>query len=49
MIDIEKAIFATKSLNELKNYLKKNYPSGKNGRSYTNGDLDKLFDYWINI
>ncbi len=49
MVDIEKAIFATKSLNEMKNYIKNNYPSGKSGRSYTHTDLDKLFDYWLNI
>ncbi len=28
---------------------KNNYPSGKSGRSYTHTDLDKLFDYWLNI
>ena len=49
MVDIEKAIFATKSLNEMKNNIKNNYPSGKSGRSYTHTDLDKLFDYWLNI
>ena len=49
VVDLEKAIFATKNLDELKKYLKKNYPSGKGGRKYTNSDLDKLFDYWQNL
>ena len=46
MIDIEKAIFATKSLNELKSYILKNLPSGKGGRSYTEKKLKALFDHW---
>lgn len=44
--EIETAFFNSKSWDALKSYIKKNYPSGKNGRNYTNGDLDKLFDYW---
>lgn len=46
---IETAFFNSKSLSKLKDYIKTNYPSGENGVSYTKSNLDKLFDYWINL
>lgn len=49
LVDIENAVFKTKSLMGLKEYLKKYYPSGSGGRNYSPSDLDKLFNYWINL
>ena len=49
IIDIEKAFFATKSLSDLKKYVKKNLPSGTKNRKYTESNLDKLFDYWMDL
>ena len=47
IVDLEKAIFATSSLGELKTYLKKHYPSGSGGRKYTTTAIDNLFKYWM--
>ena len=47
IVDLEKAVFATSSLTELKKYLKKHYPSNAGGRVYTNQAMDDLFNYWM--
>ena len=46
---IETAFFNSKSMESLKTYLKENYPSGKDGRKYSNSSIDALFNYWINL
>lgn len=46
IVDLEKAFYASKNLNELKSYIIKNLKSGENGRSYTEKNLNILFDYW---
>lgn len=46
---IEKAFYNSSSMNDLKSYLKKNYPSGKGNRKYSSEQLDQLFNYWINL
>ena len=43
---IEEAFFKNKTFSAMKKYLKKNYPSGKNGAKYTEAELDALFDCW---
>ena len=45
-LSFEKAFYASKNLNELKSYIIKNLKSGENGRSYTEKNLNILFDYW---
>ncbi len=45
-LNFEKAFYASKNLNELKSYIIKNLKSGENGRSYTEKNLNILFDYW---
>ncbi len=45
-LNFEKAFYASKKLNELKSYIIKNLKSGENGRSYTEKNLNILFDYW---
>ena len=44
--DVEKAYFASTTLEELKSYIIKNLKSGENGRSYTEKNLNSLFTYW---
>ena len=46
---IETAFFNSNSMDAMKAYLKEKYPSGKDGRKYTSSDMDKLFNYWINL
>jgi len=43
---IETAFFKNKKFSTMKNYLKDNNPSGKNGVKYTSSDLDNLFKCW---
>ncbi|PWJ60904.1 MULTISPECIES: hypothetical protein [unclassified Fibrobacter] len=44
--DVEKAFLVSKTLPEVKNYILKNLKSGVDGRSYTEDNLNMLFDYW---
>lgn len=46
---IENATFNSKSLPAMKEFLKRNYPSGKNGITYSSQDLNALFNYWIEM
>jgi len=48
-LSFEKAFYNSSSMNDLKSYLKKNYPSGKDNRKYSSEQLDQLFNYWINL
>jgi len=48
-LNFEKAFYNSSSMNDLKSYLKKNYPSGKDNRKYSSEQLDQLFNYWINL
>ena len=45
---IEKAFYKSYSWDGLKENLKKDYPSGKDGRSYTATAMDNLFKHWSN-
>ena len=44
--ELEKSVFGSSDLDGMKKYLKKNYPSGSNGRKYTESAMDNLFNYW---
>lgn len=44
--ELEKSVFGSSNLDGMKKYLKKNYPSGSNGRKYTESAMDNLFNYW---
>lgn len=44
--ELEKSVFGSSDLDGMKKYLKKNYPSGSNGRKYTESALNNLFNYW---
>ncbi|HHX60977.1 MAG TPA: hypothetical protein GX707_09750, partial [Epulopiscium sp.] len=46
IVDLENAFYASRNLDELKSYIIKNLKSGENGRSYTEKNLNMLFDYW---
>jgi len=44
--ELEKAVFKSHTLSDLKQHLLKDYPSGKGGRSYSKSAMNELFDYW---